>query len=283
MSDKAHLLIVEDDPDLSEMLEAFFRANDYDVSTAAWGRDALAISRQQPLSLVMLDIRLPDINGYEVCRQLRGQRRTQDVPILFLTEKRDRVDKLQGLELGVVDYITKPFDIQELRLRVRNAIHRARHAARYNPVTDLPEVCVLDERLNQLVLSDEAWALLRLSIHGLDTLRDRNGFVAADEMMRAVAWMVKSIVREYGGDADVMCHLSPDTLVVVTTVDQISAIRSRIETRVRLSLAHLTSPHDGEDGDRLALDTRVVDHTSGAFADADALKARLLVGENPAA
>jgi DNA-binding response OmpR family regulator len=125
MSDKPQILIVEDDLDLAEMLNAYFRVQNYEVLTAAWGEEALKISREQTLQLIMLDIRLPDIDGYEICRQLRTQRRTQDVPIIFLTEKRDRVDKLQGLELGVVDYITKPFDIQELRLRVRNAISRA--------------------------------------------------------------------------------------------------------------------------------------------------------------
>ena len=134
-NDKPRILIVEDDLDLSDMLDAYFRVQNYDVLTAAWGRDAVKIGAEETLNLIMLDIRLPDINGYEVCRQLRTQRKTQDVPIIFLTEKRDRVDRLQGLELGVVDYITKPFDIQELRLRVRNAINRAAQLATVNPVT----------------------------------------------------------------------------------------------------------------------------------------------------
>ena len=105
MDEKPKILIVEDDLDLSDMLGAYFRVQNYEVRTAAWGQEAIKISREEDLSLIMLDIRLPDINGYEVCRQLRQNRRTQDLPIIFLTEKRDRVDKLQGLELGVVDYI----------------------------------------------------------------------------------------------------------------------------------------------------------------------------------
>ena len=100
--DKPKILIVEDDLDLSEMLNAYFRVQNYEVMTAAWGKDAVQISSEHTIDLIVLDIRLPDIDGYEVCRQLRTQRRTQDTPIIFLTEKRDRVDKLQGLELGVV-------------------------------------------------------------------------------------------------------------------------------------------------------------------------------------
>ncbi len=105
--------------------------------------------RRRP-DLTILDIRLPDIDGYEVARRLRSNRRTEDIPIIFLTEKRNRVDRLQGLEIGADDYITKPFDIQELRLRVRNALRRSSHGALNNPVTNLPEGGLVDERLREL-------------------------------------------------------------------------------------------------------------------------------------
>src|SRR5690606_40443542 len=144
------------------MLNTYFRVQDYDVLTAAWGSEALRISQEQPVSLIMLDIRLPDIDGYEICRQLRSNRMTQDTPIIFLTEKRDRVDRLQGLELGVVDYITKPFDIQELRLRVRNAINKAKRETLVNAVTELPEGASVIERIEKLFTSEEKWAVLQI-------------------------------------------------------------------------------------------------------------------------
>ncbi|NJN79739.1 MAG: response regulator transcription factor [Anaerolineales bacterium] len=121
---KSKILIVEDDPDVAEMLTAYFRSQDYDVATVNWGEDGVRSAQQSPPDLAILDIRLPDIDGYEVAHRLRNDRRTSDIPIIFLTEKRDRSDKLQGLEIGADDYITKPFDIQELRLRVRNALNR---------------------------------------------------------------------------------------------------------------------------------------------------------------
>ena len=279
MSDKPRILIVEDDLDLSEMLDAYFRVQNYDVVTAAWGRDALKISRETDLNLIMLDIRLPDINGYEVCRQLRLQRKTQDVPIIFLTEKRDRVDKLQGLELGVVDYITKPFDIQELRLRVRNAINRAKQTGMLNPITELPEVQVLEERVNRVLYSDTPWSLMILSINGLGTLREMYGFVAADEMLRAVTLMVKNALREYGNEEDVICHLALEELVIVTTEDKIANIRSRIETRIRLSLNNFyrrpQTEDQPEDADYLSLETGIVDHTTGKYDDFEAVRAAL--------
>src|SRR5215831_6682761 len=154
---KSQILIVEDDLDLSEMLNAYFRVQGYDVLTAAWGKDAVKMSREHNPDLVVLDIRLPDIDGYEVCRQLRMNRRTQDIPVIFLTEKRDRVDKLQGLELGVVDYITKPFDIQELRLRVRNSLRRASQQILVNPVTNVAEGQIVQERMTEMINGTSNW------------------------------------------------------------------------------------------------------------------------------
>ena len=276
-SDKPRILIVEDDLDLSDMLDAYFRVQNYDVLTAAWGRDAVKIGAEETINLIMLDIRLPDINGYEVCRQLRTQRKTQDVPIIFLTEKRDRVDRLQGLELGVVDYITKPFDIQELRLRVRNAINRAAQLATVNPVTELPEVAVLDERLNALVYSEKPWALLLLSIGGLNQLREMYGFVAADEMLRAVTLMVRNAVREFGSEDDFISHLGAEEIVILTTADKIESLRNRIETRIRHSLTHFYRPKDLEshEANFLTLNTGVVDYQTKQFNDAETVRQAL--------
>ena len=110
---KARLMIVEDDVDISNMLRIYFSSQGYDVVTALRGGDALEKTRQNMPHLIVLDIMLPDINGYEVCRQLRTTTRTSHIPVIFLTQKDERSDRLQGLELGADDYITKPFDIDE--------------------------------------------------------------------------------------------------------------------------------------------------------------------------
>ena len=119
---KARILVVEDDFDISNMLKIYFSGQGYDVEVAARGSQALEKTRQELPHLIVLDIMLPDIDGYEVCRQLRISTRTSHIPIIFLTQKDERSDKLQGLELGADDYITKPFDIEELKLRVEGSI-----------------------------------------------------------------------------------------------------------------------------------------------------------------
>ena len=122
---KGRILVVEDDFDISNMLRIYFSGQGYEVQVAPRGGDALTMTRKQLPNLIVLDIMLPDMNGYDVCRELRTTTRTSHIPIIFLTQKDERSDKIQGLELGADDYITKPFDIEELKLRVQNAISAA--------------------------------------------------------------------------------------------------------------------------------------------------------------
>lgn len=238
MADKAQIMIVEDDPDLSEMLHNYFRVQGYDVVAAAWGEEAVRLTREHTPDLVVLDIRLPDIDGFEVCRRIRNHRRTQDVPVIFLTEKRDRVDKLSGLELGVVDYITKPFDIQELRLRVRNVLRRAEQAPTTNPVTNLPEGQLVEEKLGGMLLSEAPWALLLVGIRGLDGFRETYGFVNSDDVLRAVTLMINNAIREAGNETDFIGHLHPDEFLIITDPTKLPTIRGRVEVRIQQSMEY---------------------------------------------
>ncbi|PKN81847.1 MAG: diguanylate cyclase, partial [Chloroflexi bacterium HGW-Chloroflexi-8] len=102
---KARLLVVEDDLDISSMLKIFFSSQGYEVDTALRGEIAMEKTRLTMPHLIILDIMLPDIDGYEVCRRLRSNSRTSHIPVIFLTQKDERSDKLQGLELGADDYI----------------------------------------------------------------------------------------------------------------------------------------------------------------------------------
>lgn len=281
--DKPRLLIVEDDLDLAEMLNDFFRALDYEVVTAAWGEEALRLSRTAPLDLAILDIRLPDIDGYEVCRRLRAQRQTEGLPIIFLTEKRDRVDRLQGLELGVVDYITKPFDIQELRLRARNAINRSNRSAHVNAVTDLPEREAVTDRLRLLLEQETPWAVLQFTLHHLDGIRERYGFVAGDDVMRAITVMIQNAVREHGSANDFIGHIGAEGFVVITDVEKVEAIKERLAIRLKESREYFYPLQDPQkikeavDANPLRLSSGIVTGKSGDFETLselqDALKA----------
>jgi PleD family two-component response regulator len=233
-----HLLVVEDDADLSEMLTNFFRVIGYQVTPAFTGEDALALAARERPDLVLLDIRLPDINGYQICRRLREQRHTQDVPVIFLTERRERKSKLAGLELGAVDYVTKPFDVQELRLRVRNALLRAQQPPLANGITGLPEGTIVRERLERM-LELGRWGLVVAGLQGLDDFRDHYGFVAADDAVRAVGVMLKNSLQATGDEF--IGHLGPTDFALVTTPNRLETLAEHCEMQLREAM-HLFYP-----------------------------------------
>ena len=211
---KSKILIVEDDLDIAEMLNAYFRVQGYEVFTVNWGEDGVRAAQTVLPDLMILDIRLPDIDGYEVARRVRSDRRTNEIPIIFLTEKRERIDRLQGFEVGADDYITKPFDVQELRLRVRNALKRVSQESLTNPVSGLPEGALVEERLSD-VIHKSGWGLLHICINHLDAFRESYGFVASDDVLRAISLMIQNTLKEGGTAEDFLGHISPTDFVVV--------------------------------------------------------------------
>ncbi len=279
MDRKSNILIVEDDLDVAEMLEAYFRVQGYAVSTANWGEDAVKMSQRDHPDLVILDIRLPDIDGYEVARRMRSNRRTENIPIIFLTEKRARADRLQGLELGADDYITKPFDIQELRLRVRNSLQRISQNAINNPVTGFPEGALVDERLSECLEGND-WALLSVSLVNLDVFRNDYGFVASDDVLRAVSLMVHNAVRNVGSTSDFIGHVSTTQLVVVTNPDVLIDLGERIRSRIEQSLDYFYPLKDREKTEqsskRLALKMGGLLLKHGPFNGLNGIKSKLI-------
>lgn len=249
MASQKHILIVEDEPNTAEMLASYFETQGYKVTAVGWGKDALAFTKKTLPDLVVLDIRLPDIDGYEICRQLRGHRRTARVPIIFLTERRERIDKLTGLELGAVDYITKPFDIQELRLRVRNVLRRAKLMPMTHPITGLPFSDLAEEQLAALPKRTTRWAVVAVALEGLEEFADVYGFVARDDVLRAVALMIQRIADDEGGKEEPFVGQLEDMgFFMIASPDCARRVRDQLTTRLREALVFFYPRTDWETG-----------------------------------
>ena len=121
---KCCILVVEDDFEIAQMLRIFFESKGYQVIIAPRGEKALELCQRRLPNIILLDILLPGIDGYEVCRRLKSNQQTKSVPVIFLTQKDERADQIIGLGLGADDYITKPFDIAELESSVERLITR---------------------------------------------------------------------------------------------------------------------------------------------------------------
>jgi DNA-binding response OmpR family regulator len=227
---KARLLIVEDDNDISNMLRIYFTGLGFEVDTALRGSIALEKTRQNMPHLIVLDIMLPDIDGFEVCRILRTNTRTSHVPIIFLTQKDERSDKLQGLELGADDYITKPFDIEELKLRVQRAISRAEQQSLTDPRSGLPAGRMIEDQLRQIIRRTN-WALLDIRIENYAAFKEIYGFVAADDLIRFTAMLMNEVIDDMGTINDFIGHASENNFLLITTEEASQEIQQRLKAR----------------------------------------------------
>jgi diguanylate cyclase (GGDEF)-like protein len=227
---KARLLVVEDDADIANMLKIYFGSMDFEVDIAARGGLALEKTRSVLPHLIVLDIMLPDIDGYEVCRSLRTNTRTSHIPVIFLTQKDERSDKLQGLELGADDYITKPFDIEELKLRVQGAIRRAERESLTDPRSGLPAGRLIEEQLRRIIRQED-WALLDLRISNFSAFSDVYGFVAGDDVLRFTAMLLSEVVDELGSTSDFIGHSGGDSFIIITKYETANVIRERVKER----------------------------------------------------
>jgi DNA-binding response OmpR family regulator len=227
---KSRLLVVEDDVDIGNMLKIYFSGMEYDVDVAVRGSEALEKTKQVLPHLIVLDIMLPDIDGYEVCRNLRTNLRTSHIPVIFLTQKDERSDKLQGLELGADDYITKPFDIEELKLRVQGAILRSKRESLTDPRSGLPASRLIEDQLRRIIRV-KGWAYLDMTINNFDGFKDVYGFVASDDVVRFTAMLLGEVVDELGTSSDFIGHPGGDNFIITTTDDKATAIKARLKER----------------------------------------------------
>ena len=244
---KGRFLVVEDDMDTAEMLRELFVEDGYVVHVVGRGTDVFDETRKRLPDLIILDILLPGMDGYEVCRQLRTTARTSHIPIIFLTQKDARSDRLAGLELGADDYITKPFDLDELKLRSKNAIVSHQRMNMTDPRTGLPAARLIEEQLRGLMLSN-GWTYSELSILHLQPFLDAYGFLAGDEVLRFTALIIGEAVDQFGTDEDFIGQASAANYVLISYSPQALFVNEKIREHFNESIATHYNFLDTEQG-----------------------------------
>jgi phosphate regulon transcriptional regulator PhoB len=137
---RQRIVIIEDEPDIVEMVRYNFRKEGFEVESFSRGREGLEYLRRNPADLLLLDVMLPDEDGFSICRQLRSEERLRDLPVVFLTARGEEVDRIVGLELGADDYVAKPFSPRELAARVRAILRRQARGAGREEVVEIREL-----------------------------------------------------------------------------------------------------------------------------------------------
>lgn len=185
------ILVVEDDAPLRDTLAYNLRAEGYQVLTASDGVSALEIARQKPVSLVLLDLMLPRLDGLEVCRQLRSKPETADIAILMLTARVEETDLVVGLELGADDYVTKPYAWNELRARIRALLRRGGHKGAMDTADGVRQLAAGDltvdlDRREVLRRGEEITLPARLFDLLVYFMRNRGNVLTRDQLLQKV-------------------------------------------------------------------------------------------------
>jgi CheY-like chemotaxis protein len=249
MTDDGQILIVEDDVDLAEMLDTLFQGLGYEILTTPYGEEALTLCEEKMPELVILDINLPDMDGYEVYRRLRDSSLTKHIAVIFLTQRNLKNDKLMGLELGAADYITKPFDIEELKLRVQNIMRGIQHKRSMDRVTDLPSGKLIEEQF-RLLLRRENWALMYIGISGFGPFKETYGLESAKMILRTTATTLLEAVRKLGTVDDFVGHAGEDDFIVITVPARAQALMDKIRGDFKRALKDLSAAIEREKGEQ---------------------------------
>lgn len=240
------LLLVDDDPHLLRMLEFALKSKGYEVITARDGDEALDRYRETRPDLVVLDVMLPKRDGMQVCREMRqiGRR----VPILLLTALDDSPHKVEGFDVGADDYITKPFDLQELLARIHAHLRRASEEHALNPLSGLPANGPIQARIESVIRGRFRAAVLYADLDHFKSYNDVYGFSAGDRVILYTASVLQDVLRQYGNEHDFIGHLGGDDFVLLTTPDKMETIAHAVIERFESGISAYYLPEDIDKG-----------------------------------
>ena len=237
----ARVLVVEDDEATRGALHALLDDAGYVCDEVADGERAVAVMRDARFDLVLLDLGLPGMSGADVHRHLRRDPRTRFLPIVFLTAHTDRAAKLAELEAGAEDFITKPYDADELLARVGSAVRRWSGLRNLNPLSGLPGNPTITEELESRLARSEHFALLYVDIDRFKEFNDHYGFTRGD---RVITMLAEILIDAAGADQRFVGHIGGDDFVLLARAEDAEAIAEEITRRFDDSIQALYDPED---------------------------------------
>jgi two-component system phosphate regulon response regulator PhoB len=189
------VLLVDDERDLLSLLDFNLRAAGFETLLATTGEQALAHLRKRLPDLVLLDVMLPDVSGTEICRQLKGNPRTKHVPVVMLTAKGEEVDRVVGFELGADDYVTKPFSVRELVLRLKAVLRRSGGARDAERPPEVVGPVRVDVDAHRVFVDGAEVQLTPIEFKLLTTLMARLGRVQSREQLLEDVWEMSAEIE----------------------------------------------------------------------------------------
>jgi PleD family two-component response regulator len=242
------ILVVEDDPNIRRVLTLQLEDAGYEVEAVEDGVRALEHVENQVPDLILLDIMMPRMDGYEVCARLRQDFQTSRVPVIMLTAKSLLEEKVEGFDLGANDYLTKPYKQEELLARVNAALQWSRAQRESNPLTGLPGNTSIEEELTRRLEAHEPFAYCHCDPDDFKAFNDYYGYSRGDQAIKMTASVILQAVEENGAGDDFVGHIGGDDFVYISSPAKAEIIGERICAEFEKNVRFLYNDKDRKNG-----------------------------------
>jgi diguanylate cyclase (GGDEF)-like protein len=250
------ILVVDDDPDIRDILKLTLSEENYEILEACDGEEAIKIINSKPLDLVLLDYKIPKVDGRQVCRLIKKDLLLSHLPIIMVTGKGDISDKVGGIDAGADDYVVKPFEPKELLARIRMILRRTERDLEANPLTRLPGNVSIINELNRRLESKSLFAVCYIDLDKFKAYNDKYGFEHGDEVIRETARILIRLTHNLGNPEDFIGHIGGDDFVIITTPKKSDMLCAEIIKSFEATVPNFYNEADRKKGYIIAFDRR---------------------------
>jgi len=247
-SRKPWVLVVDDEEPIRKIVTFQLEKAGYDVSACVDGKEALCMVDEREPDLILLDVMMPNMDGYEVCKRLKSNYQTSHIPIIMVTAKAELENRLQGFEDGANDYITKPFAITELLVRVKNVLQWSQLQRQANPLTGLPGNISIEREIERRFQSNGNFSFMYADIDNFKAFNDYYGYSRGDDAIKITADILVDAVKACGSPDDFVGHIGGDDFVVITSPDKSDPVAREITSTFDKTITRLFDHEDIERG-----------------------------------
>ena len=224
------ILIADDEEDIVEVIKDTLETKGFQVVAAYDGEEAVKKVYEESPDLLILDVKMPKMDGYEVVKNLKEDAIHSHLPIIMLTAKGQMKDKIDGFGAGIDDYMTKPFNSFELVARIESILRRAVQDMEANPLTKFPgNIAIANELKKKIIKQDEEkFAVFYLDINNFKAFNDKYGFEKGDKAIVLTSNIIFKVIREMGDSHDFLGHIGGDDFIGIIRPEKIDVICARV-------------------------------------------------------
>jgi diguanylate cyclase (GGDEF)-like protein len=232
LEEKQRILLVDDEPHLVKVIKMRLEGAGYSVLVANSGQEALKVVEEEHPDLIILDIVMPDIDGFQICHILRSQFKTRHIPIIFLSAMRGVEDKIKGFNIGADDFLTKPFVSGELLARVNNILIKNSALKLSSPLTGLPGNVTIRKETARRISNGGCYSWMYFDLDNFKEYNDHYGFLQGDDVIQSISEILVEALEKKGNGNDFLGHIGGDDFIIISTIERTEEIAQYVLKKI---------------------------------------------------